>query len=207
VVVEQDDCRCLLLQGVFEDFPRIDHGLVDDAFLDRLIINDPVLRIEVDHAELFILQTAQGRFAVVHKFARACDLGLLHGLLLEIQRAKVFEQLKRNRRMRTDATDLFKIRHVCVDDALDAAERSQQNGIAKKQFDRFIIMKGFNAGGAILLFQARPVPSVIIGWIRHPAPHRSRCRLAHRPAAYKKFYARRSLTKSQLMSLSITAAR
>ena len=187
--MEQDDGRGLSFQGVFKHLSRVDHGLVDDALLDGFLIDDAVLRIQEDHAELLVLEPSQGGLAVVHQLACAGDLGFLAGLLPEIARAEVLDQLHQCGGMGPDADDLFEIGPVRVEDAPNAAEGLEErpgarfdiplgDGIAQHQLDGLVVVERFQTRPAVLRFQAIPVPLVVRGvfrtapfirWNGHPA--------------------------------------
>ena len=62
VIVNEDHCRGLLPQGIFENLSWVDNGLIDDAHLKRFHVDELILGIKIDNAKLFIFQAAPALF-------------------------------------------------------------------------------------------------------------------------------------------------
>ena len=88
LVVHHHEGAGVEFEGAFDDFARIDRGVVDGATLLGFVGDDLVLTVEVDEAELFGGVVGHARLAVVEQIVPGRDdVGVAHaGLKRELDR-------------------------------------------------------------------------------------------------------------------------
>jgi len=152
VVVHEDDGRGLVREGLFEDLPRVDDGLVHDALLDRFDLDDAVPRVEADDGEMLVLQAAHGGKAVIDQFLRRGDLLALLGPLPQGEGGDLADDAEQNGRVAADSRDALQGLGIGIEHTPEGTEALQQflrqglhvpagQGIEKQELQRLVVLQ------------------------------------------------------------------
>jgi hypothetical protein len=177
VVVHEDQGGGLAPEGVLEDFPGVDNGLVDDAFLDGLDVDDAVPGVQIDHGEALVLQPPHADAAIIEELRRAGDLGPVDGLLPQVEGGQILDEPEQDRRVGTDTLYGLQVRDVGVQDrpeTPEGAEKLLRQGLhvplgdaeVEEQLQRLILGKRLDTRLDITPLQALAVLFVMGIWRR-----------------------------------------
>jgi len=173
VIVGENQGRRLFLKRLFQHLSRVNHGLIGDSLLNGLKLDDLILGIEVDDAELFVLFPAHRHADKIKKLGCACDLRLLLRLLHQIECGEFLDELDDDRGFLPHAADSLQIADLRIHDCPEGTELpekgfclgldvSSRNGAGEKKFHRLIFVESGHPRRQEFLSQPFPVFPVVL---------------------------------------------
>ncbi len=169
MIVHQNEAGAPKLHGLFDDFARVDRGLINRAVSHMLVANEHVARIEMQHSHAFHGQMRHISAQIVQErlparehwptrrlFLQHAECRRLHGL--ESGDAGLTKPVHGAQCVpvrRQDASHGAKLRDQAFSERLCIAA---WNGEGEKIFDEFMVQKRLGPTVCQPLSQSRPVP-------------------------------------------------